>query len=559
MKVAFYLEEFPVERDYRVEAVYALAGGLARRGHDVTVACNVPGAKAGGVFRAFAPPARQRAFAERLKRELKWIAPPRGVRHLRVPLPKDKFFPELDAIIAASWRTAEWIDVFPPDRGVKFLLLFGEDAGDVERSRAGAARRLPLVRIVLSEKTFDEAAERGTGVFRVPWESDGDTDRACDALERLLGVFSAGEGKHYFYRRRITNEEGAEGKTDVDAGGIKVLCVTAEPSACSQVRVYSPHNALAGRGFRVRYHLIRRGRVVPPGDVEWADVIVLQRVRDRRYGRIIRRAGARGRKIVFELDDNLFEIPEGHPLKGSAYKNLRMFPFIRASHAVTVSTERLGRYVRERGLAGDVFVFPNYVDTEIFEKELPSRDSGGVVTVGYAGSVTHAPDFAPVVPALRRILGEFGGRVRMKFLGFTPDGLAGAEGVESVEGTDSYHMFAGLLRGAGIDVGLAPLRRNVFNEGKSNIKYLEYSMCGIPGIYADVAPYSSCVRDGVNGLLVEPDDTDGWRDAVKRLIEDEGLRNGIREAAHADVVENYILEDNVEKLLRFYRRLLSVR
>ncbi|MFW6311524.1 MAG: hypothetical protein ACOC1K_04740 [Nanoarchaeota archaeon] len=47
------------------------------------------------------------------------------------------------------------------------------------------------------------------------------------------------------------------------------------------------------------------------------------------------------------------------------------------------------------------------------------------------------------------------------------------------------------MKSLNIDIGLAPLLDHDFNNSKSNIKALEYTAAGIPGIYSKMKPYEN--------------------------------------------------------------------
>lgn len=64
-----------------------------------------------------------------------------------------------------------------------------------------------------------------------------------------------------------------------------------------------------------------------------------------------------------------------------------------------------------------------------------------------------------------------------------------------------------------LDIGLAPLETNRFNQSKSWLKPLEYAACGIPCLTSDHAEYTAL---GV-GLSV-PDDHRAWRTAINALL-----------------------------------------
>jgi len=64
--------------------------------------------------------------------------------------------------------------------------------------------------------------------------------------------------------------------------------------------------------------------------------------------------------------------------------------------------------------------------------------------------------------------------------------------------TFNYVNFVAYMSEIQADLAIAPLCDNRFNRSKSAIKFFEYTAMGIPGVYADLAPYSSFVRDGYN-------------------------------------------------------------
>jgi glycosyltransferase involved in cell wall biosynthesis len=63
-------------------------------------------------------------------------------------------------------------------------------------------------------------------------------------------------------------------------------------------------------------------------------------------------------------------------------------------------------------------------------------------------------------------------------------------------------------------------------EGQPRV-ILEAFSAGVPVIASRIGGLTELVEDGANGLLVEPDDVAGWRDAMERLMnDDEAVRLG---------------------------------
>jgi glycosyltransferase involved in cell wall biosynthesis len=84
---------------------------------------------------------------------------------------------------------------------------------------------------------------------------------------------------------------------------------------------------------------------------------------------------------------------------------------------------------------------------------------------------------------------------------------------------------------------------------------LEAMACGVPVIATPVGGIPDVIRDGVNGLLVEPGRPAALARAMVALLEDDALRSRLREAAHSDVRRRYSTEAVIEDLETLYREL----
>ena len=77
-----------------------------------------------------------------------------------------------------------------------------------------------------------------------------------------------------------------------------------------------------------------------------------------------------------------------------------------------------------------------------------------------------------------------------------------------------YDEYLGYL--SECDISIAPLENYVFNEAKSNIKFLEASIVKVPSVCSPRSAFTSVIVDGENGLLAETF-TD-WNQALARLV-----------------------------------------
>ena len=84
----------------------------------------------------------------------------------------------------------------------------------------------------------------------------------------------------------------------------------------------------------------------------------------------------------------------------------------------------------------------------------------------------------------------------------------------TVAGFESYEeaiaQYPAALARLNLDLAIAPLEQNLFNECKSNLRLLEYGACGYPVVCSDVGPY----RSGLPVTRVR-NRTRDWVDAIR--------------------------------------------
>jgi glycosyltransferase involved in cell wall biosynthesis len=93
-------------------------------------------------------------------------------------------------------------------------------------------------------------------------------------------------------------------------------------------------------------------------------------------------------------------------------------------------------------------------------------------------------------------------------------------------------------------------------EGMPNA-LLEAMACGLPCVVTRVSGSEDIISDGVNGLLVEPEQPVEMALALRRILEDVDLARQLGQAGRATVVREYQVQAIVEQCLEFYRYLLE--
>jgi len=327
-------------------------------------------------------------------------------------------------------------------------------------------------------------------------------------------------------------------------------------SACAQLRLKQP---LAAMGAKVELfwgaHNDGVTCTADLGLLEKADLIVLQRFFPRNGTMpFIEQMLASGKPVIYEADDYLLDVPVGHPLKARADEtSVLLRQLLPRMSAITVSSELLRE--RYQQFNPETYLVPNLLDRAMWNvpSSAPTADR---VVIGFCGTDTHGSDLSRIEPALRRIAAKYGDKVHFRFMGYAPASAATLPGFSFQPFQYDYLDYARALANSGFDIAIVPLQDTPFNRCKSNIKWLEYSACGIAGVFADLPPYNATVEHGKTGLLVGQD-PEKWFRALEFLVDHPDIRTRIARAAKAEVLERFCLAEGSHPALNLYERLLS--
>ena len=156
------------------KVVYEHANQLVGRGHEVSVICpyaiDLPSSSLRGQIEHMREWYRARlstALSLRLgSSALRWLRVDPRVRFFFVPSLEARFIPDADAVFATWWRTAEWVQEYPSNKGEKFYLIQGYETWGGPKDRVDATWRAPLNKIVISRWLRDLAVSMGVNRFR---------------------------------------------------------------------------------------------------------------------------------------------------------------------------------------------------------------------------------------------------------------------------------------------------------------------------------------------------------------------------------------------------------
>ncbi|HTW94385.1 MAG TPA: glycosyltransferase [Tepidisphaeraceae bacterium] len=288
-----------------------------------------------------------------------------------------------------------------------------------------------------------------------------------------------------------------------------------------------------------------------PRLIESADVLILQFFHNWDFLPFIDQRRQRGQVTVFEANDNFYDVQPWNPIaegwRDQAIQE-EYRKYMRHCDAVQTSADFLAGLWKP--FARKVAVFPNQLPEIPPLTDPPDRP----LTIGWGGSPGHFADWYAIVPLLRRWLADhpdvhlavMNNDLAKPFFDLPPDRY-------HFTSFGTLHDYLRFL--PSLDIGLAPLLPTGYNRGRSDVKFLEYAMSGVPGIYADLEPYRATVQNGQTGFLYSTGDE--LISHINELATSPDLRRRIRRNAHELVSQNRRLDRHISERLSFYRSLFT--
>ena len=319
-----------------------------------------------------------------------------------------------------------------------------------------------------------------------------------------------------------------------------VLALAADSSGCGHYRVMEPVRAMHESGiadarFSGRYFTLEELERLQP------DTLVLQRqVTELQIGLIQRIQRLRPTFMVAELDDYLPNLPIKNTHRSEMPKDV--LRLLRRSVGLmdrfVVSTHALAEAFA--GMHGDLRVVQNRLPPRWWRGLQSTRRAGARPRVGWAGGISHQGDLELIVDVVKALHQE----VDWVFFGMAPEAIRPY--LREFHGPVSIERYPRALANLNLDLALAPLEQNLFNECKSNLRLLEYGACGYPVVCSDVRPYQ-----GALPVTRVKNRFKDWVDAIRAHVHDLDAAAAAGDRLKAAVEADWMLEgDHLQSWLR---------
>ncbi len=167
-----------------------------------------------------------------------------------------------------------------------------------------------------------------------------------------------------------------------------------------------------------------------------------------------------------------------------------------------------------------------------------SNKDMGVRLGFFSGSVSHNRDFATIIPALEIILSRYS-NVKLYLVGYLDtEGKFYQKFKNQIVQLPFVPRKKHYQNIAEVDINLAPLEMTDFCQSKSELKFFEAGIIGIPTVAIENQTFSEAITNGENGLLSSS--ISDWVNNLEKLIDDKDLRITLGEKARQTVLKKYL-------------------
>lgn len=237
------------------------------------------------------------------------------------------------------------------------------------------------------------------------------------------------------------------------------------------------------------------------------------------------------KKIIYDFDDAIW-IPGGEKI--SALKKFlkatwKIKHIIRWSYKVSAGNQFLANYALQYN--NNVVIIPTVVDTRHGHHLLKDQDEPGKIVIGWTGSHTtlhNLDEIKPVIPKLKE--------------NFDFDFLIISNRKPNLDFDFIYKKWEAATELSDLlmmNIGVMPLKRGPWFEGKCGFKLIQYLSCGIPAVASPVGVNDKIALHKQTGFIASSEVD--WIKYLSDLLHDASLRKKMGRAGREHIEANYSL------------------
>lgn len=251
------------------------------------------------------------------------------------------------------------------------------------------------------------------------------------------------------------------------------------------------------------------------------------------------------KKIIYDFDDAIWlpNTSDNNRIAAGLKWHRKVASICRWSFKVSGGNEFLCTFARKYNHR--VILLPTTIDTQhVHNPVLYAPAKGNKCIIGWTGSHSTLMYLKEILPALQLIEKDFP-QVEFHFISNKAPDLDLQRKVFK-----KWSQETEIEDLAAFDIGLMPLKKDLWAEGKCGFKALQYMAMEIPAVVSPVGVNLKIVEDGKNGFFA--DSQQEWIEKISLLIESPELRRNVGIAGRETVVRCYSVESQKEKFMALF-------
>ncbi len=255
----------------------------------------------------------------------------------------------------------------------------------------------------------------------------------------------------------------------------------------------------------------------------------------------------RARRLLFDIDDAVMYRSSGASQAQSFSRRLKFRTIVRGSNVVTAGNQFLKGEVLKVDPKKRVVVIPTSVDTSLYPKKKVASNGSDVVLgwIGTKGNLKFLKELEPVFEEIgRRFPGVVLKIVSNDFYDLPSLPIIKKEWRLEDENEDLISF----------DIGLMPLRNDLWSKGKCGLKIVQYLSVGVPVVCTPVGINCDIVTEAENGFWAR--DRQEWVERISTLIQDPTLRQRMGTKGIETVERGYSLGVTSQTLISLLREIV---
>ena len=265
--------------------------------------------------------------------------------------------------------------------------------------------------------------------------------------------------------------------------------------------------------------------------------------------KLIEKAKAQNKEIIFETDDLVFDpkylefmdyFKVMNSFEKKLYENGVGGEILKDDYVkvCTTTTSYLAEKLKEYGKK--VFIVRNKLsksDVEIADRIIKNKIRDTIRLGYFSGTASHNKDFAVITDALMQIMEKYP-QVELFLVG--PLDIENKlnkfkDRIKQLPYVSRNKHFENISK---VDINLAPLEiGNPFCESKSELKFFEAGIVGVPTVASATGTFKEAISDGFDGFVAS--DTQEWVNKLQGLILEPETRLEMGQKAREKAIQNY--------------------